>query len=109
MISGYEDSVKEEAKYQLARGAFGLDDPGPSAKHTQVQYTFVPEPEIKIGLSWFPIEAVEIRAGYDIQAFFNTVSMHQPIDFNFGSVNPRYETNTLRLMDGFDIGMGIHF
>lgn len=108
-FTGYEDSVKEEAKYQLARGANGQADPGPIAKRSRVQWTFVPEPELTIGMSWFPIEAVEIRAGYDIQAFFNTVSMNQPVDFNFGSVDPRYETSTVRLMDGFNLGIGIHF
>ena len=108
-FTGYEDSVKEEVKYQLARGANGQADPGPVAKRSRVQWTFVPEPELTLGMSWFPIEAVEIRAGYDIQAFFNTVSMHQPIDFNYGAVDPRYETNTVRLMDGFNLGIGIHF
>ncbi len=108
-VSGYEDSVKEEAKYQLAQGANGQSDPGPIAKRSRVQWTFVPEPQLTVSLSWFPIEAVEIRAGYDIQAFFNTVSMHQPIDFDFGSVNPQYQTSTARLMDGFNLGLGIHF
>ena len=33
-FSGYEDSVKEEAKYQLARGANGESDPGPVGKRS---------------------------------------------------------------------------
>ena len=105
----YEDSTKEEAKYQLARGAFGEENPGPVGKRSRQVWSFVPEPQVTIGLSWFPIEAVEFRAGWDFQAFFNTVSMHQPIDFNFGAVDPRYENSTVRLLDGFNLGVGIHF
>ena len=108
-FTAYEDSVKEEAKYQLGKGANGQAHPGPVAKRGRNQWTFVPEPEVSLGLSWFPIEAVEFRAGYNVQAFFNTVSMHQPVDFDYGAVNPAYETNTVRLIDGLDFGVGIHF
>jgi len=109
IIAGYADSVKEEVEYSLARGANLQGNPGPVAKRTRVQWTFVPEPQVTVGLSWFPIEAVEIRAGYDLQVFFNTVTMHAPIDFNYGAVNPAYETNTMRMMDGLNLGIGIHF
>ncbi len=105
----YADSTKTEVKYQLARGAFGTGDPGPTAKRSRQNWRFVPEAQATVGLSWFPIEAVEIRAGYDIHAFFNTISSHQPVDFNFGSVDPRYEYNTVRLLDGINLGLGIHF
>ena len=108
-VSGYEDSVKEEAKYQLARGANVQGNPGPTSKHSQVQWAFVPAPEARIGMSWFPIEAVEVRLSYNIQAFFNTVSMNQPVNFDFGDVVPAYSNATVRVLDGLDIGIGIHF
>ena len=106
-ISGYEDSVKEEAKYSSpARTSRAIPAPPPSARRTSGPSS----PSRSSGhLSWFPIEAVEIRVGYNIQAFFNTMTMNQPVDFDFGAVNPRYETGTLRIMDGLDTGIGIHF
>ncbi len=98
------DAVKEEAEYNLARGAVG-----PGMKRAKTEITYVPEADATLGLLWFPIEGIEIHAGYNIKSFFNTVSSPQPIDFNYGRVDPRYEQRTVRFFDGFDIGIAFLF
>ena len=69
----------------------------------------MPQLQATVGLTWYPIEGVELRAGYDFQVFFNTVSSPAPIDFNFGSVSPRYINGTTRLLDGLDVGLALIF
>jgi Legionella pneumophila major outer membrane protein precursor len=100
----FVDGVKEEAEYNLARGAIG-----PGDKRARKEITFVPEADATIGLLWFPIEGIELHAGYNIKSFFNTVTSPQPIDFDYGTVNPRFETSTVRFFDGFDLGVAFIF
>jgi Legionella pneumophila major outer membrane protein precursor len=100
----FGDSVKEIAQYSLARGAVG-----PGNKRAKTEFTVVPEADATLGLLWFPIEGIEVHAGYNVKSFFNTVSSPQPIDFNYGSLTPRYETSTIRFFDGFDVGIGFIF
>jgi hypothetical protein len=100
----FGDIVKEEAEYQLERGGIG-----PGMKRAKSEVTFVPEVDATLGLLWFPIEGIEVHAGYNIKSFFNTVSSPQPIDFDYGRVNPRFEQSTVRFFDGFDIGVGFIF
>ncbi len=100
----FADVVKEEAEYQLARGAIG-----PGNKSAKSQVYPVPEADATIGLLWFPIEGIEIHAGYSLKTFFNTTSSPQPIDFDYGRLTPRYEQSTVRFYDGLDIGIGFIF
>jgi hypothetical protein len=100
----FADSVKELAQYSLARGAIG-----PGIKHAKTEVVAVPEVDATLGLLWFPIEGIEVHAGYNIKSFFNTVSSPQPIDFDYGRLQPRYEQSTVRFFDGFDIGIGFIF
>ncbi len=78
-------------------------------KRAKSEVTIVPEVDATLGLLWFPIEGIEIHAGYNFKSFFNTVSSPQPIDFDYGRVDPRYEQSTIRFFDGFDLGIGFIF
>jgi hypothetical protein len=97
------DSVKERAKYEL-----GSRFLGPQNKRSRRVYSFVPEVEARLSLVWFPTEAIQVYAGYNLLAFFNTVASPEPIDFNFGAVNPHFE-KVFRLFDGINAGIIINF
>ena len=105
----YADSAKTIVKYQLARGAFGEADPGPVAKRGRHYWEFSPAAEAKLGVMWYPIEGVQVHAGYDFQGIFDTITSYQPIDFNFGAVDPRFVTHTIRTLDGLDLGIALIF
>jgi hypothetical protein len=96
------DVVKERAKYEIG-------DKHTAASRNRTDYTMAEEVDAKINLTWYPIEGVELRFGYDVMNFFNTVSSPRPIDFNMGSLTPTWEKGTYRLMEGFEAGIGITF
>lgn len=100
----YADSVKTEAIYEMPRGAIG-----PGSKRARHMWEVVPQVQATVGVTWYPIEGVEIRAGYDFQAFFNTISSPDPIDFNYGAVNPRYINGQTRTLDGLNLGIALIF
>jgi hypothetical protein len=95
------DFVHEIAKYQ--RGDFAIGH-----KRARRDYKAVPEGEARVALYWYPIEGVEIRVGFDIMGFLNTVSSPHPVVFNYGSLDPTYQ-QTSRLLDGFFAGIGFIF
>jgi hypothetical protein len=97
------DSVKERAKYEL-----GTKFSGPANKRARRIFTVVPELQVTPSICWYPTEAVQLRIGYDVMAFFNTISSPQPIDFNYGSLTPTYE-HTYRFFDGFNASIAINF
>jgi hypothetical protein len=101
--AAFLDSVKEREKYELA-----LKFIGPENKRALRQFTFVPELQATASLQWFPTEFVQVRVGYDIFAFWNTLSSPRPIDFNYSSLTAPYES-TFRLFDGFRAGVAIIF
>jgi hypothetical protein len=98
----YFNSVKEEAKYELGTKL------GPENKRAVRQVTFVPELQANLNLAWYPREGIQIRIGYDLMAFFNTISSPTPIDFNYGSLTPPFE-RTFRVFDGFNAGIAFVF
>ena len=71
--------------------------------------SLVPGLEAKASLWWYPWEAIQIHAGYDFFSFFNTISSPNPVDFNFGRLDPRFESGSLRLLRGFSFGIGFVF
>jgi hypothetical protein len=97
----YADFVKMRAKYELG-------DRSTAATHNRNQINAVPEAQGKLSVWYYPWEAVQIRLGYDVMAFFNTISSPQPIDFNFGTISPKYES-TGRLFNGLSFGVGFTF
>lgn len=96
------DVVKERAKYELG-------DRSTSAQRNRTDYVMAYELDARLNLTWYPIEGVELRVGYEIMNFFNTVSSPQPIDFNYGSLTPTWDRGTYRLFDGFSAGISFIF
>ena len=74
-----------------------------------ISSTFVPELEGQFNLWWYPTEGIQIRVGYSLMAFFNTVASKQPIDFNFGGLNPTWDEGVYRLFDGINAGISFIF
>jgi len=98
----YIDVVKERAKYELG-------DHSTAAQRARTDYTMAYELTGRLNLTWYPIEGVELRFGYELQNFFNTVSSPRPIDFNMGSLTPTWDKGTYRLFDGFSAGISLIF
>jgi hypothetical protein len=97
------DVVKEEADYELGLKFFT------EAKKSKHDYTFVPELEGQLNIWWYPTEGIEIRVGYSMMGFFNTVASKQPIDFNFGGLNPTWDEGVFRFFDGINAGISFIF
>jgi hypothetical protein len=95
------DFVKEEAKYE--RGDFET-----SSKRSKRDYKLAPEVQGAVDIWWYPIEGVQIRVGYDVMAFFNTVAAQNPVSFNYSGLDPPWE-HEFRLFDGFHAGIAFIF
>jgi hypothetical protein len=98
----YLDAVREIAKYET-----GQKD-GPANRRNKVDYNVVPELSANLQLWWYPMEGVQLRVGYDLMAFFNTIAAPQPVSFNYGGLDPAWE-NKSRLFDGINAGIAIIF
>jgi hypothetical protein len=96
------NSVKETAKYELGTKF------GPDNKRALRRVMVTPELQANLNLAWYPREGIQIRVGYDLMAFFNTISSPTPIDFNYGALTPPYE-RTFRVFDGFNAGIAFIF
>jgi hypothetical protein len=96
------DVVKERAKYERADRAI-------SSQRSKSEYTVVPELDAIAYVTWYPIEGVELRAGYDLFTFFNTVASPRPVSFNYGGLDPPWEKGTFRMIDGFQAGIALIF
>jgi hypothetical protein len=98
------DIVKERASYEL-----GVKDTPPISKRSLTDYTVVPQLQGTLSVSYNPIEAVQIRVGYDIMAFFNTKASTHPVTFDWGGIDPAFNHEALRLFDGFQASIGFVF
>jgi hypothetical protein len=92
------DVVKERAKYERGDRAI-------ASQHARTDYTLCPEADAKINLSWYPMQGMQMRIGYDIMSFFNTVSSPDPVSFNYGTLDPPFRNWTVRVFDGFEAGI----
>ena len=99
------DVVKERATYETGQKFF---DPPPVAKRNITDYTFVPELKAEVNLWWYPIEGVQLRFGYDVMAFFDTIAAQDPVSFNYGGLDPPY-ARTFRFFDGLQMGIALIF
>jgi hypothetical protein len=97
------DSVNMQAEYRL----FDKFTP-PDNKRSRKDWTAVPEIQATAGLMWYPSEGIQVFAGYDVMCFFNTYSQPKPIDFNYSSISPHWDS-TFRLFDGFKAGVAFIF
>jgi hypothetical protein len=98
------DIVRERAKYSP-----GFRFAGPQGKKSESTYTVVPELWANLSLMWYPIEGVQVKLGYDVMGFFNTIGSRNPVDFNFATPSPNFNHIPLRLFDGFEVGIGFIF
>lgn len=96
------DIVHEEAKYD--RGDLFI-----GTKRNRRDYTMVPELDAIANLWWYPIEGVQIRVGYDLMTYFNTVAATHPVTFNYGAMDPPWEKGVFRIVDGWHAGIGFIF
>jgi hypothetical protein len=99
--AGMIDFVHEIAKYERADFTTG-------SKRGKRDYTVVPELQANLNVWWYPIEGVEIRAGYELASFFNTMAAPDPISFNYGGLDPQWQRQ-YRFMDGFNAGISFIF
>ncbi len=95
------DFVKERAKYELG-------DRSVARSRNKNDFSLAPMLSGKLSLWWYPWEAVQIRLGYDVLMYFNTLASQQPVDFNYGAVAPPY-SHVFRLYHGASLGVGIVF
>jgi hypothetical protein len=100
--AGFIDIVKERAAYE--RGDFAIAN-----QRSKKDYTFVPEINGKVYVTWYPTEAIELRLGWDFMAFFNTVSSPDPVSFNYGGLDPPWVKGTFRFFEGLSAGVSISF
>jgi hypothetical protein len=98
----YVDFVKMRAEYEL-------DDRSSLVRRGRNTYTAPIGGDLRLGFNWYPYEAIELRAGYRIQALTFTASSPEPIDFNAGNLNPGLRTDTFRLIQGLDFGISFVF
>jgi hypothetical protein len=98
----YANLVKEIATYERGDRAI-------SARRVRRDYTLVPDVEARVNLWWYPTEAIQLRLGYDIMAFFNTVSSPDPVSFNVGGLDPPWVKGTTRIFEGISAGIGFVF
>src|SRR5262249_47743561 len=90
--------ANERAKYEL--GDFSI-----AASRHREDTTIVPELQAKVFLWYYPFEGVQLRVGYNVQAFFNTIASPQPVDFNYGAIAPAFEKGHTRTIDGLEMGI----
>ena len=99
-VAGLLDIVRERAKYEI-----GLKDEGfPIGKTSRSDYTLSPEVTASLALMWYPYQGVQVRAGYNLMAVFNTFASENPVGFDFPNPDPKYNRET-RFFDGLDIGI----
>ena len=98
----FADSVAERASYELGNH-FGTKN-----QRSRRVWQVVPEFQGMLGIQWYPAEGVQLMFGYNLMAFINTIASPQPVDFDYGSLTPRYEGFT-RLFDGFQAGIVFSF
>jgi hypothetical protein len=95
------DFVREIDKYQRQDFAIGH-------KRNIRDYEFVPELQGQVNVWWYPIEGVQIRVGYAIMAFFDTIAAPDPVSFNYSALNPAWKLQN-RFLDGFNAGIAFIF
>jgi hypothetical protein len=96
------DFVNAEAKYE--RGDFET-----SSHRRRNMYTIAPELSANANLWWYPLEGIQLRVGYDVKGFFNTISSPYPVTFNYGGLSPAYDHEFLRFFDGLNAGIAFIF
>jgi hypothetical protein len=96
------DVVKTAVDYQRN------DRGGPENKRGRTMWRAVPELQATPSVMWYPLEGIQLQAGWDFFVFFNTVASQQPIDFNYSSLAPPY-VDIARFFNGFQATIAFIF
>lgn len=96
--------IKERVQYKLGDPLFPTTN-----KKSRNTFNVVPNMNADVNAWWYPLEGVQIRAGYSAMMFLNTNSMETPVTFDFGAMNANYGTQVFRLVHGFNVGVGLFF
>jgi hypothetical protein len=80
-----------------------------TSKGSARAFHLVPNANAAVNLWWYPIEGVQIRAGYTLMTYFNTRSMRDPVGFNYSDIDPVYDVKFFRLIHGLNVGIGLFF
>jgi hypothetical protein len=91
------------------RAKYILEDQTAQSKWGREDFRLVPNANAAINLWWYPLEGVQMRLGYQAMTFYNTLYMEDPVGFNFGNIQPGYDTKYFRLLHGFNVGIGFFF
>lgn len=100
--AGLVNVAKEKVKYKLG-------DESTAAGRKRVEFELVPNVNADFNLMWYPIEGVQVQAGYSLQSYFGTRYMKEPIAFNFGALDPAYNIKAYRFVSMFNFGVGFFF
>lgn len=100
--AGLVDVARERAKYERADKAI-------ENKSSINRFAFSPEVNANLNLYWYPVEGVQLRAGYNFMAFFDTITMDEPVAFDFRNPQPNWSTRGARFLDGFNAGFALIF
>jgi hypothetical protein len=92
-----------------ARMKYELGDESTQAKRGRNDFKFIPNLNANLNLWWYPIEGVQVRVGYNALTYFNTERMDEPVGFNYGAIDPKYDTQWFRLLHGVNVGVGLFF
>jgi hypothetical protein len=96
------DLAKQRVKYKLG-------DESTSAKRKRIDYEIVPNINLDLNWMWYPIEGVQLQAGYSFQSYFGTRYMKEPVAFNFGALDPATPLRGYRYVSLFTFGVGFFF
>ncbi len=95
-----------KTKVSIERGDRGFHDVTNATKHKDTGFS----PMFQVGayLWWYPIQGIQVRAGYEFTGLFNVLRTSFPVDFNVGTLTPHFEETFLRF-DGFSLGIAFIF
>ena len=93
------DIAKERATLERGDKAIQL-------KKAATNFNVVPEVSCNAQLYWYPVEGIQIRAGYNFTAFFNTFAAQDPVAFDARAFDPNWTNIAVRFLDGFNAGVG---
>jgi hypothetical protein len=106
-VAGFLDVVKEEARYGTGVKPSSGGGP-PENKRSIGQMKLVPEFQVTPSVMWYPWEGIQLKVGYDLFAFLNTVASPRPVDFNYSALDPNYVSQA-RWFNGFNASIAFIF
>lgn len=101
--------VKERVKYKLESPGNGGTLQPIASKRSYDTWQLVPNANASVNMWWYPVEGVQVRVGYQAMSYFNTTRMAEPVGYNYGAPDPRYDTQVFRILHGFNVGVGLFF